>query len=192
MSRYQQYIQGTYLPGKWASISQFVRLERKWTCQDCQGRGWHVHHCVYGGVLYHEERHLYDASLALLCEDCHRARHGMPPRGHPEPTRAPIVVRTRGAPDASDEAREMADLDWLNGQDLTAFIPEGPLYTSMDQNEPVIEIEVIGEELARLEVEINDLCDLFRAEELAKRFGKPVRKVLEVVKRYRQRKAAAR
>jgi hypothetical protein len=94
----EAYYRGEYLPGKWKAITDFIRRDRGWYCQDCYARGiltkaWTIHHERYKGVLYDEWNHLYDDALLLLCGNCHAKRHG---REKSEPPEKQIVTVSRG------------------------------------------------------------------------------------------------
>ena len=76
---YQNLLQSDY----WKGFSYSLIKERNFTCQDC-GRSFYnernklqVHHLVYRDIYpwsYKPEE------MLVLCEDCHRRRHGLPPK----------------------------------------------------------------------------------------------------------------
>ena len=76
---YQALLQSDY----WKGYSYSLIKERNFTCEDC-GRSFYnernklqVHHLVYRDInpwSYKPEE------MVVLCEDCHRRRHGLPPK----------------------------------------------------------------------------------------------------------------
>jgi len=76
---YQSLLQSDY----WKGYSYSLIKERNFTCEDC-GRTFYnernklqVHHLVYRDIYpwsYKPEE------MVVLCEDCHRKRHGLPPK----------------------------------------------------------------------------------------------------------------
>jgi len=111
---YQSLLQSDY----WKGFSYSLIKERNFTCQDC-GRSFYnernklqVHHLVYRDIYpwsYKPEE------MVVLCEDCHRKRHGLPPKSE-ERYHTPF-----GAPSYSNDSHVGNSSQTINNDDSYRF-----------------------------------------------------------------------
>jgi len=63
---YRKYIKSK----QWKKKAIKIRVRDNWTCADCGGHGWEVHHKTYARLGYE-----LNADLVTLCRGCHQSRH---------------------------------------------------------------------------------------------------------------------
>ena len=66
--KYKAYLEGK----KWKAKRKKVLEHDNYTCQECGGRAWQVHHKTYDRI-YHERL----SDLRSVCGDCHKEIHGI-------------------------------------------------------------------------------------------------------------------
>lgn len=66
---HREYLKTDY----WLAFAKEIRTLRKYICERCGERGWHVHHLNYDRWPFRE---LAD-DVQLLCETCHKRAHGL-------------------------------------------------------------------------------------------------------------------
>lgn len=72
----KEYSKKFYNSNAWKKLSEYIRVTRHYTCEECGGYGSQVHHIIEitPDNINDASITLNESNLQLLCEECHNKK----------------------------------------------------------------------------------------------------------------------